>query len=73
MKRPIAILILLWAGLLASAQDTTAFNISALIDSLNEVGVGQWGQENVSHRPATDTVYLYRTDTLTVYHTDSVP
>lgn len=72
MKRPIAILILLWAGLLASAQDTTAFNISALIDSLNEVGVGQWGQENDSHRPATDTVYLYRTDTLTVYHTDSV-
>ena len=57
-----------------------------VIDSLSEVGVGQWEPFDEEPLPLTtgapsvperiDTVYLYRTDTVTVtrtlYHTDTV-
>lgn len=72
MKRLYAILILSCSCILASAQDTVASNISTLIDSLNEIGIGRWEQEVINHHPTTDTVYLYKTDTLTVYRTDSI-
>ncbi len=56
MKRLLTIALLLVACLPLRAQ---------VIDTITEAGVGTW-------EPQHDTIYLYRTDTLTVYRVDSV-
>ena len=46
-----------------------------VIDTVAEAGVGVWEADAKASTPASpihDTVYLYRTDTLTVYRVDSV-
>ena len=63
MRKLLTIVLLLVAGLTVKAQDTLL--VSPVGDSIVEVGLGQW-------LPQHDTVYLYRTDTLTVYRVDSV-
>ena len=43
-----------------------------VIDSIAEIGVGEWEPFAEASSPKPDTVYLYHTDTLTVYRIDSV-
>lgn len=62
MKRLLLILMLL-IGLQLNAQDT--LQVVPIADSVTEAGVGQW-------QPVHDTVYLWKTDTLTVLRVDSV-
>lgn len=54
---------MLLIGLQLNAQDT--LQVVPIADSVTEAGVGQW-------QPVHDTVYLWKTDTLTVLRVDSV-
>lgn len=63
MKRFLLIVSLLLAGLALRAQDT--LSVVPVADSIEEAGTGRW-------LPVRDTVYLFRTDTLTLLRVDSV-
>ena len=62
MKRLLLIALLL-VGLQLKAQDT--LQVVPVTDSIGETGAGMW-------QPQHDTVYLWKTDTMTVLRVDSV-
>ncbi|MCR5588086.1 MAG: hypothetical protein K6F72_00540 [Bacteroidales bacterium] len=62
MKRLLLIALLL-VGLQLKAQDT--LQVVPVTDSISETGAGMW-------QPQHDTVYLWKTDTMTVLRVDSV-
>lgn len=62
MKR-LLLIALLFMGLQLKAQDT--LQVAPVTDSIAEAGVGMW-------QPVHDTVYLWKTDTLTLLRVDSV-
>lgn len=60
---------LLFIALLLASVCTSA----QVIDTISEAGTGEWSPTETSTKSSPpDTVYLYRTDTLTVYRVDSV-
>ena len=63
MKR-LLLIALLMCGIVAQAQ---------VIDTISEVGVGEWQPDNVNAKgPVHDTVYLLHTDTVTLLRVDSI-